>query len=96
MEVKVVNGLHAHFKQPSGVDRAGHDWIVAMISESGERKLVARTYDDDEPQATPEQHARRAVGYVVGLINAGTLPPRPARGMDLLVIPKANTASKPG
>jgi hypothetical protein len=89
MEVKIVNGLHAHFKQPSGESRAGHDWIVAINDESGERKLVARTYDDDAPQFTPEQHARRALSHVVQLINTGTIPPRPTTGTpDFIFIPK--------
>ena len=90
MEIKIAKGLHAHFMQPSGESRAGHDWIVAIIDESGERKLLARTYDDDAPQATPEEQARRALSYLAQLISTGTISPGPTNGMtpDVILIPK--------
>lgn len=90
MQVKIVNGLHAHFKQPSGPSRPGHDWIVAIIDESGERKLLARTYDDDAPQATPDQHARRALDYVIQSVNAGAIPAQQSQSPDLIIVPKAS------
>lgn len=90
MQVKIVNGLHTHFKQPSGPSRPGHDWIVAIIDESGERKLLARTYDDDAPQATPEQHAQRALDYVIQSITTGVIPAQQLQSPDLIIVPKAS------
>jgi hypothetical protein len=86
-KITVTNGLHAHFKQPSGPSRPGYDWVVVIASESGEQKVMARTYDDDSPAASSQQHAQRALDDVAKLFNTGMLPP--ALQATTLTVPKS-------
>lgn len=87
-QVRVINGLHAYFKQASGPSRPGHDWIVLLSGASDERKILTRTYDDDAPGMTVEQHAKRAIDYIVSLHNAGTLPPHEPGNPAFVIVPR--------
>lgn len=74
LEVRVLQGLRAHFKQPSGPSRAGTDWLISLTDSSGERKIFVRTYADEVGPLPPEQEAQLAAEYVGHLIQSGWSP----------------------
>lgn len=90
VQVKVINGLRANFKQPSGPSRPGYDWIVQLSGPSGERKILARTYDDDLPGGNPEQQAERALNHIAGMVNAGSFHPDDLANPPFVIVPKPN------
>lgn len=67
----VINGLQAHFLQPDGPSRPGVDWIVSVVQQSVETRVVVRTYSDDTPTQTVEQQAKAAVDFLAKLLASG-------------------------
>jgi hypothetical protein len=86
--VRALQGLQAHFNQPSGPSRPGADWMISLANSAGERKILVRTYADDVGPLSPEQEAQLAVEYVGHLIQAGWSPDQYRGEPGELVVPK--------
>jgi hypothetical protein len=92
--VRALQGLRAHFKQPSGPSRAGADWAISLTNSAGERVILVRTYADEMAQLSPEQEAQLAVEYVGHLIQTGWSPDQYRGELGELVVPKGFVASQ--
>ena len=86
--VRALQGLRAHFKQPSGPSRPGADWAISLTNSAGERKILVRTCADDIGQLSPEQEAQLVVQYVGHLIQTGWSPDQYRGEPGELVVPK--------
>ena len=91
--VRVLQGLRADFKQPSGPSRAGTDWAISLTSSSGERRILVRTYANDVGPISQEQEARLALEYVGQLIRSGWSPDQYRGEPGELVVPKTSSAT---
>jgi hypothetical protein len=92
--IRAVQGLRAHFKQPSGPSRPGADWAISLTNSAGERKVLVRTYADAIGQLSPEQEAQLAVDYVGHLIQTGWSPDQYRGEPGELVVPKGFRGSQ--
>jgi hypothetical protein len=86
--VRVLNGLRAHFKQASGPSRPGTDWAISLTNSSGEHRILVRTYADDAGRRSQEREAQLAVEYVGHLIQSGWSPDQYRGAPGELVVPK--------
>ena len=91
--VRVLQGLRAHFKQPSGPSRPGTDWAISLTNLRGERRILVRTYADDVGHVSQEQDARLALEYVGKLIQSGWSPDQYKGEPGELVVPKTSSGS---
>jgi len=92
-KVRALQGLRAHFKQPSGPSRPGADWAISLVNSAGERKILVRTYADEVGPLSPEQEAQLAVAYVGHLIESGWSPDQYRGEPGELVVPKGFSGS---
>jgi hypothetical protein len=72
--VRVLQGLSAHFKQPAGPSRAGTDWAVLLSNSRGEKQILVRTYADENGSLSQEEQAELALQFVGQLIQSGWQP----------------------
>lgn len=86
--VSLLQGLQAHFKQPSGPSRLGTDWAISIASAAGERRVLVRTYADDVGQIPQDQEARLALEFVQRLLDSGWTPEQYGQTPGELVVPK--------
>jgi hypothetical protein len=92
--VRVVDGLRAHFKQPAGPSRPGTEWAISLTSSAGERQIFVRTYADDFGQLSQEQEAQLALEYVGHLIQTGWSPEQYRGEPGELIVPNRSGATQ--
>ena len=73
-DVRVLQGLRANFKQPSGPSRAGTDWAISLSNARGESTILVRTYADEVGPLSEEEEARLALEFIGQLIESGWTP----------------------
>jgi hypothetical protein len=72
-QVSVLNGLSAHFEQPSGPSKAGTDWAVWLTNGAGERRILVRIYEDNLAKG-PKAQAKAVLKCVASLLQSGWYP----------------------
>jgi hypothetical protein len=86
--VSVSNALRAHFKQPSGLSRAGADWSVSLVNGAEQRRVFVRAYADEVGKLPAQDESRLVAAFVEGLLEKGWMPDQYGGAPGELVVPR--------